>query len=500
MDNKKKIIIIGSGLGGLSLGILLSKKGFKVQIFEQNENFGGRVNFFKSSGHVFDMGPSWLLMKDIFEDFYKLIGEDINKELNLIKLNPSFKIYFNDNKNITIYSDFKKNKNVFEQLETNSYSKIERYINLEEEIYEIIKNKFLFEEINFKNLANFDLFKKFFKFNPFISADKYLRKLFKDEKLLKILEFDFLFLGTPPKKAPSVYGIINYFLLKQGVFYPQGGIYKIVESFLKIGRKLGIEYYNNSKVLEILIKNNQAWGIKLVNDKIFEADYIVSNADLYHTEINLIKNKKYRTYDEDYWKKIKIAPSAFILYLGLNQKIKDFEHHNFYFSKDWDLNFKQIFDYNNLPDDPSFYICMPSKTDNLISPKDKDQLFILVPISSGNYLNDQNKGLFKNKIYEIIEQKMNIKGFKKMIEFERIYSIEDFKKDYNALEGTALGIIHDLRQTLFRPKNQSKKVKNLYYVGGFVNPGIGMPMVIASAQIVYKKILNIKDNGPLKSL
>lgn len=500
MNNQKKAIIIGSGLGGLSLAMLLAKKGFKVQVFEKNENFGGRVNFFKSNGHIFDMGPSWLLMQDIFEDFYKLINEDINKELNLIKLDPSFKIYFDDNKNVVLYTDLEKNRDIFENLEPTSYNKIIDYINLEEEIYNIIKQKFLFDEINIKNLINFELFKTFLKFNPFIIADKYLRKLFKNEKLLKILEFDFLFLGTDPKMAPSVYGIINYFLFKQGVFYPQGGIYKIVESFLKIGKKLGVEYYNNSSVSEILIKNNQAFGVKLEDNKIYEADYIISNADLYHTEINLIKDKKYRTYNEDYWKKIKIAPSGFIFYLGLNQKIKDFEHHNFYFSKDWNLNFKQIFNYNDLPDDSSFYICMPSKTDKSISPSNKDQLFILVPISSGNYLNDRNKELFKNKIYNIIEQKMNIKDFRKIIEFERIYSIDEFKKDYNALEGTALGIIHNLKQTLFRPKNQSRKVKNLYYVGGFVNPGIGMPMVLASAQIVYKKILNIKEFGPLKSL
>lgn len=490
MNNKKRAIIIGSGLGGLSLGILLAKKGFKVKIFEKNQNFGGRVNFFKESGHIFDMGPSWLLMLDIFEDFYKLIGEDISKELNLIKLDPSFKIYFDDKKSITVYNNLEKNKNNFENLESGSYDKIKNYIDLQEEIYSIIKKNFLFNEINIKNLINFELLREFFKFNPFLSADKYLRKILKNEKLLKILEFDFLFLGTDPKIAPSVYGIINYFLFKQGIFYPKGGIYKIVESFLKIGQKLGIEYYNNLEVLEILIKNNKAFGIKLINNKIFEADYIISNADLYHTEINLIKNKKYRTYDKDYWDKIKIAPSGFILYLGLNQKIKDFEHHNFYFSKDWDLNFKQIFNYNNLPDDPSFYICMPSKNDNLISPQNKDQLFILVPISGGNYLNSQDKECFKNKIYEIIEQKMNIKDFKKMIEFERIYSIDDFKKDYNALEGTALGIIHNLKQTLFRPKNKSKKIKNLYYVGSYVNPGIGMPMVVASAIITYKKILN----------
>ncbi|MDW8279774.1 MAG: phytoene desaturase family protein, partial [bacterium] len=344
------------------------------------------------------------------------------------------------------------------------------------------------------------LFKTFLKFNPFLNAHKSLKNIIKNEKLLKTLEFDFLFLGTDPKKAPAVYGIINYFLFKQGVFYPEGGIYKIIESMIRIGKKLNIEFYNNSPVSEIIIKNYKAIGVKLKNGEIIEGNYIISNADLFHTETKLIKEIKYQTYNENYWKKIKIAPSGFIIYLGLNQKIQEFEHHNFYFSKDWDLNFKQIFNYNDLPNDPSFYVCMPSKTDSTISPQNKDQLFILIPISVGNYLNQKNKNEFKEKIYKTIENKMIGKNLTKMIEFEKIYSIDDFKKDYNALEGTALGIIHDLKQTLFRPKNQSKKVKNLYYVGGYVNPGIGMPMVLASAQIVYKKILNIKRKGPLTSI
>jgi phytoene desaturase len=495
--HNKKVIIIGSGIGGLSAGALLSKKGFEVSIFEKNNNFGGRVNFFKASNHIFDMGPSWILMEDIFEDFYKLFNIDFYKELKVIKLNPSFKITFNDSEEIIIYSDLEKNKENFEKLEKNSFEKLEKYLDLQEKIYRIIKDEYIFNDIeSLLNLINPKLFKVFLNSNPFVSADKYLKKIFKSEKLLKILEFGFLFLGTDPKKTPSVYGIINYFLFKRGVFYPQGGIYKITESILKILEQNGAKLYNNNPVKKILIKNNKAIGVILENGEKINADYVISNADLYHTQMNLLDPEN-RDYNEDYFKKINLAPSGFIIYLGLKEKINQFVHHNFYFSKNWDLNFKQIFNYNSLPNDPSFYICSASKTDNSISSLNKDQLFILVPISSGEYLNEENKNLFKEKIYKKIEEGFKIKNFKSLIEFERIYTSFDFKKDYNAYKGTALGITHNLKQTLFRPNIKSKKNENLYYVGQYVYPGIGLPMVLTSGQIVYKKILNIKNTGPI---
>ncbi|MGB9608999.1 MAG: phytoene desaturase family protein, partial [Minisyncoccia bacterium] len=220
---------------------------------------------------------------------------------------------------------------------------------------------------------------------------------------------------------------------------------------------------------------------------------------LYHSQINLLDEKN-RDYNEKYFKNIKLAPSAFILYVGLNTKLNQFLHHNFYFSEDWDLNFKQIFDYNNLPDDPSFYICSASKTDSYTSPSNKDQLFILVPIAPGEYLNQKLIEDFKEKIYKKIEKTFKIKNIKNLIEFEKVYTNFDFKKDYNAFQGTALGMIHNLKQTIFRPKIKSKKNKNLYYVGQYVYPGIGVPMVLISGQIVYKKILNIKSPGPILNL
>lgn len=489
MMSRKLAIIIGGGLGGLSLASLLAKEGLDVYLFEKNNHLGGRINFFQEKGYFFDMGPSWLLMDDIFDYFFKLVNKNFYEELDLIKLDPIFKIFFEDGESITFYSDISKNEEIFEKLEKNSFKKFVKYINLMEEMYFLIRDKFIFNEINFRNFFDLDLVKLMAKTNPFKNLDSGIKKIFNNEKIIKTLEFSSLFLGTDPKESLFIFGLINYFLFKRGVYYPKGGIYKIVEKIVDINNNLGVNMYTNKNVKEIIIENGRANGVILDDGEYLRSDLVISNADLYHTEMKLITNKKYRSYNDQFWKKIKIAPSAFIIYLGLNEKIDNLAHHNFYFCDDWNLNFKEIFNHNNLPTNPSFYISVASKTDDMIVPKGKEQFFILVPISAGLKITENDKYLFRDKIYKKIEEKFNISKLESLIELEKFFILDDFISLYNSFQGTALGPIHNIYQTLFRPKNKSKKVNNLYYVGSYVQPGIGMPMVIASAIITYKRIL-----------
>ena len=489
-----KAIIIGGGLGGLAISSLLKKEGFDVYLFEKNQNLGGRANFLKEKGYFFDTGPSWVLMDDIFQYYFSIFNKDFHKELNLIKLDPIFKIFFEDNTKLTFYSDILKNESIFENLEKGSFLKFKEYMELMESSYFLVRDQFILNEINFFNLLNPSLLDLAKKINPFENIDKYLRKKFENIKIIKSLEFNSLFLGTNPKNSPSIFGMINYFMFNKGVYYPPGGIYKIIEKIIEINKNLGVNFFVNKEVKKIIIENKKAKGIVLENGDYVEADLIISNVDLQYTEMKLIDENKYRTYDENFWRKIKLSPSAFIIFLGLKKKIENITHHNFYFCDDWDTNFKQIFNYNKLPDNPSFYISSTSIIENSVAPQGNEQFFILIPISAGLKINEKDKSDFKNKIYKIIEEKMEISNFKNLIDFEKIFEVNDFINYYNSFQGNALGPIHNLKQTIFRPKNKSKKIDNLYYVGAYVNPGIGMPMVIASAIITYKKILNDFEN------
>lgn len=504
MEDKKHIIIIGGGIGGLGLACLLGKKGYKVSLYEKNKIVGGRANIFEKDGFVFDMGPSWYLMPDVFENFFNLIGEDIKEHLSLKKLSPSYRVFFPGDEKypvLDLYSDLSKDIETFEKLEPGSGEKIKKYLKISGEQYELAKEKFMYR--NYNSVFDFlqkDFMKEGLRMNPFQTMESYLNKWFSDERLKKILEYTLVFLGSAPDKTPALYNMMNYIDFEMGVYYPDGGIYKIIEALESIAKKHGVNIYTESPVKEIIIEDKIAKGIELNNGAKVFGDYVVSNADMHFTEMNLIKKDSLRTYNKKYWDKAVMGPSAFILFLGLNKKVNSLTHHNLRFSKDWKKNFKEVFDNPKFPDDPSYYVSCPTKTDKNIAPEGKEVLFVLVPVASHLSFTDEEKKGYRDKVINLMKKDLDIPDLEEMIEYESMYTHEEFKDDYNAFGGTALGLAHTLKQTILRPNNKSKKIKNLLYVGAGTNPGIGMPICLISSELAYKRIEGIKHPNPLKKL
>jgi len=250
-------------------------------------------------------------------------------------------------------------------------------------------------------------------------------------------------------------------------------------------------------VSRIIVQDGEARGVLMEDGRTIDADIVVSNADIVHTDQVLLE-KPYRQKSPSYWDKRLMAPSAFILYLGVDGVIPSLQHHNLLFAQDWTKNFSQIFKKPEWPTDPSLYVCAPSKSDTTVAPPGKENLFVLVPIAAGLTHTDESLKEYADKTISQMEEYMDIPNFKNRIEFQRIYAVNDFIKDYNAFKGSALGLAHSLGQTaIFRPNNINKKVKNLYYVGAGTNPGIGMPICLISAELVYKRIEKITDPAPL---
>lgn len=500
---KKKVIIIGSGIGGLGSAALLSKSGYDVTVVEKNTNIGGRANIFEAEGYTFDMGPSWYLMPDVFEHYFQLLGENISDYLDLVKLSPSYRVFFSNDKElpiVDIHSDLEKDLPLFEKLEPGVTPKIREYLERSGEQYQMAKDTFMYRNLGFSiDFLKWKVIKKGIELNPFQTMQSYLNTWFKSDRLKKILEYTLVFLGSDPAKTPAMYNIMNAIDFNMGVYYPKGGIYEIVKALEKINTKHGTKFITEAPVSEICIENKKAVGVKLKNNDILTADIIISNADLWFTETKLLQ-PKYQTYPERYWKKSVLSPSAFIMYLGLNRKLDILSHHNLRFGEDWKQNFKELFDTPQLPEDPSYYICKPTETDPDLSPEGTDNLFVLVPIPPGLHLSQEDMKGYRQKIFNLIKTDLNLPHFEDYITYERAYWSDDFKRDYNAYKGTALGLAHTLKQTLKRPLNYSKKVKNLYYVGAGTSPGIGMPICLISAELVYKRIQNIKTPKPLNAL
>ena len=500
--NKKNVIIIGGGIGGLATACLLGKKGYSVTLLEKNPHVGGRASVYESDGFVFDMGPSWYMMPDIFEHFFELMGEDITKYLTLKRLSPSYRIFLkSEKKHYDFYSDLEKTIETFESIEPGSGKKLRKYMKTTEYQYKIARKEFMFK--NYDSIFDFLTWRvatEGVRLPLFSKVASIINSKFKSEILRKVMQYQTVLLGTSPGDAPGIYSMMNYIDFVEGVWYPEGGIYKIVEALETIARKYGVSIRTNTSVDKIIVSDGIAKGVRLSGGEELFSDIVISNADIVFTDQHLL-DTPYQEHTSQYWDKRLMAPSAFILYLGVDGLLPNLQHHNLLFSKNWNENFHEIFNEPAWPTDPSLYVCVPSKSDPTVAPSGKENLFVLVPIAAGLSHDDALLEKYMDFVIKQMEENMGVLDLGKRIIYKRIYAVQDFVKDYNSFKGSALGLAHSLGQTaIFRPNNINKNVKNLYYVGAGTNPGIGMPICLISAELAYKRIENIKDPSPLENL
>jgi phytoene desaturase len=487
----KKVIVIGGGFSGLSIAALLGKDGFDVTLIEKNENFGGRARVMKENGFLYDMGPSWYLMPEVFERFFSLFGKKVSDFYELKRLEPSYRVFFENEGFIDVFPDKNEILSLFKSFEEKGDKKIESYLNNAEYKYDIAMKYFLYKD--FKNIFSFfnlRMATEGLKLKVFSNLDKVVSKYFESHKSKKILEYQVVFLGNSPYNAPSLYSILSHVDLNLGVWYPMGGMGKVVDALISLCRENNVKLINGEEVKGFEYDKKSIKKV-ITTKNTYEANYVISSADYAHVELDLLE-KPYRSFDKRYWDKKVMAPSMFILYLGINKKLKNLRHHNLYFSKDWDNHFKAIFEYPEYPKNPCFYICCPSYTDPTVAEKGKENLFILVPISCELKDEERIRKDYRDFLIKHVEGVIGEK-FSNDIIYSKIYTIKDYEKDYNAFKGTALGIAHTLLQTaVFRPPHKSKKLKNLFYTGQYTHPGIGVPMTLISSEIVYNIIKELE--------
>lgn len=502
MLKAKSAVIIGAGVGGLGLACLMAKAGWKVTVVEKNKQVGGRAGYFEAKGFKFDTGPSWLLMPDVFEHFFGLVGEDLHKNLKLTKLAPSYRVFYKDHGFTTdIYSQLSKDAKTFEDLEEGAGKRLEDYLKLAATQYSVAKKGFLYKNYDSINdFFNREMLSKGHKLGVWRSLRRHVGKYFKSDYLQKILLYPMMFLGSDPYSAPAIYGLLNHVDLKMGVFYPKGGMYKLVEALEKIAVKNGVKIKLGKAVEEIIIEDAQATGVRLTGGQVIGADAVISNADIHHTEQHLLEPED-RSFNERYWQKRTLAPSALLIYLGVKGKLPELAHHNLLFSKNWRQNFDQIFYEPDWPRDPSFYVSVPTKTDKGLAPKNHHTMFVMVPVAPDLAYTDKLLDSFASRVIHTIEDEMNVKDLKNRIVYKKLFSVKDFADTFNSYKGSALGLAHTWDQTaIFRPGNVSKKVNNLYFVGANTNPGIGLPTALISAELVYKRLTGNASAKPLKDL
>ena len=487
----KSISIIGSGFSSLSAACYLAKQGYRVSVYEKNNDFGGRARQLKENGFTFDIGPSFYWMPDVFDRFFNDFNKKTSDYYELTKLNPAYSVYFDENNSIPIEDSLEKICNKFEKIEAGSSIKLRKFILNARENYRVAVLDLIYKMPGESplELVTIDTIKKVKYFLTNIRRE--VRKDFKSHMLRAILEFPVLFLGAKPSDTPAFYNFMNYADFGLGTFQPKNGFYDVVQAMIKLGESLGVSFYNNSNVTKVITEKNKVIGLE-INEKIIKSDIVVSGADYNFTEKLLPKNL--RQYSDKYWDKRTLAPSALLFYIGFNKKLNNIEHHNLIFDTDFDQHAVEIYDDPKWPTNPLLYASFTSKTHKHTAPEGCENGVFLIPIAPNL---DDNKETRKKYLDILIKklEKVTKQNLKSNIIYLKSYCVNDFVDDYNSYKGNAYGLANTLLQTAFlRPKLRSKKVSNLYFCGQLTVPGPGVPPALVSGKLVSDLILKYENN------
>ncbi len=492
----KNIVVIGSGFAGLTSAALLASQGHRVTILEKNDQAGGRARIWEKDGFTFDMGPSWYWMPEVFEQYYKLFGKTTSDFYNLIRLDPSYRVFYPDNEQIDVPANMQELEELFESKEKGSALKLRSFLADAKYKYDTAMTDYvtrisdsLFEFFDLKLLI------KSFQINLLSSLRSEVRAKFQNPQLISLLEFPVLFLGSTPDKTPALYSMMNYADLSLGTWYPMGGMNQIAKAMIRLAEERGVKIICNAEVTRIEVSGKHAKQVHTA-DKVYKADIVVAGSDYEHTE-QICLDPAARQYDSEYWDSRVMSPSSLLFFLGVNRTIPNLQHHNLFFDTDFEQHANEIYKSPQWPSNPLFYACAPSKTDKTVAPEGCENLFLLMPLAPGINDTEALREKYFNLFIKRLEQRTGV-SIHPHIVVKRSYAINDFKADYHSFKGNAYGLANTLMQTaIFKPKMKSPKVRNLFYTGQLTVPGPGVPPSIISGQMVASEIKRQCEAGLL---
>jgi phytoene desaturase len=484
----EKIVVIGAGIAGLSSAACLAHAGLDVTIIEKNSSPGGRARKLESGGFLFDMGPSWYWMPDVFERFFHRFEKKVSDYYTLTRLNPSYRVYYGRGDFADVPAGIPGLCEFFEERETGSGKELLRFLEEGSYKYDLGIGHLVYKPgLTWREFVDGRLLSGICRLHIFQSFSQYVRKFFKDPRLISLLEFPLLLLGAAPAKTPALYSLMNYADMSLGTWYPMGGMNKVVEGMVKLCHDLGVKFLYNAPVTRIHVHGRMATGV-WTDGKFHRADFVVAAADYRHVEKDLLPEGS-EQYSEKYWDTRVMAPSCLIFYLGLHKRVKNLIHHTLFFDGDMDLHISQIYKHPQWPTAPQFYVCCPSKTDARVTPPGCENLFVLLPVAPALKDTESIREKYFRMVIDRME-KLTGEDLRAHIVFRKSYAHNDFVRDYNAFKGNAYGLANTLLQTAnLKPAVASSKVRNVFYTGQMTVPGPGVPPALISGQVTAAAVL-----------
>jgi phytoene desaturase len=517
-----RAVVIGGGISGLASAALLAEEGYAVTLLEAREAVGGRAGEWREGGYRFETGPSWYLMPEVFDHFFRLLGTSAEEQLDLVRLDPGYRVVFEPvdgapAQAVDVQGDRERNLALAERLEPGSAPRLAAHLDSAAWVYETAKRFFLYTTFaDLKPLLNRHVVRGLPRLVPMLleSLHRYVGRRFRDPRLAKILQYPAVFLGGSPYSTPGMYHLMSTLDFEGGVLYPRGGISALIAAVRRQAEQRGVRIRVEARAERILTDGAvgdmpRVTGVRLAGGEVVPADVVVSALDLEAAERTLLP-LDLRTYGARWWARRRAGPSAVLVLLGVRGALPELLHHTLLFTDDWRANFAAVMPEPGhpvppLPGELSLYVCRPSATDE-VAPPGAENLFVLVPVTADPALGrggvDGEGAPEVERIADLaidqIARWLDIPDLRERIEVRRTIGPGDFAADLAAWRGTALGPAHTLRQSaLFRAGNVSRRVRGLYFAGASTIPGIGLPMCVISAELVIKRLRGDTTAGPL---
>lgn len=518
-----RVVVIGAGVAGLAVAGLLARDGHEVTVLEKNARVGGRAGTIEREGFRFDTGPSWYLMPEVFDHFFTMMGTTTDEQLDLALLDPGYRVFRAPTADgrpaepITIPTGRAEVSALFESREAGAADRLADYLDSAHHARTMAERYFLYNPFTrLRTLAAREVLGVLPRLATLLGTrlQSFAARRFRDPVLRQLLGYPAVFLGTDPRTAPAMYHLMSALDLDEGVSYPQGGFWRVMERIALLAQDAGATIVTDAEVTAIRTSGTGSgaavsgveWRDADGAARATDADIVVSAADLHHTETTLLP-PHLRTYPESWWQRRTSGPGAVLVMLGVEGSLPELPHHSLFFTDDWDANFDAIFgERPTIPSPASTYVCRPSATDDSVAPEGHENLFVLVPIPAdveigGGGSDGAGSPAVEHAADAAIDQIATWAGIhdlRERIVVRETLGPADFRDDYNSWRGGMLGPAHILSQSaMFRAQNASRHVSGLYYAGATTAPGVGVPMCLISAEIVLKRIRGDHSSGPL---
>lgn len=480
---EKKVIVVGAGLGGLSAAIYLARSGFQVQVLEQNQLVGGKVNTYTDGKYYFDTGPTLLTMPFVIDDLFGSAEGVRANGLQFLPMEPICRYFWPDGSVLDASADAEKMAAALSQVSRADGANYQNFLAYTKRIYDITADIFLFTPIHELALLlkqlRFSQLLRFYQIDSLRTMHQSIARFFKNPKIVQLFDRYATYNGSDPFQAPATLNIISYVEFGLGGYYIRGGMYQLVQAMVNLAERLGVKIYPGMRVDKI-IHNDKVKGV-LCAGQFEPADYVVCNADVVVAHNELIDG-----YERHRRKLNRLEPSlsGMVFLWGVAESHPQLAHHNIIFSANYQQEFHQIFNDRRAPDDPTVYIAISSKTDHQHAPPQAENWFVLVNMPYLTSSQDWAGAVAATRAAIFTRLARLGLDLENRIETERIFTPLDFLNVYRSNLGSIYGISSNSRMTAFRrPANKSRQISGLYFTGGATHPGGGIPLVIASGKM-----------------